>query len=557
MTRKPKILMATEASFLSTGFANYTRELLTRLHATNKYDIAEFSAYGHVNDPKDVGISWKYYANAVRPNDKRYQEYMSSADNQFGRWRFDQVVLDFKPDAVIDIRDYWMSNYEQFSSFRDFFHWILMPTVDSAPQQQTWLDTYESADAIFTYSDFGAKTLKQQTNDNVNYIETVSPGIDLNTFFPETEENRQLLKQQMGIPVDSIIIGSVMRNQKRKLIPELVKSFRITLDYYREKNPEIADKMYLYLHTSFPDAGWDLPEILKDEQVLNKTIITYNCEQCNNISPSNFVGPRAICPFCHNKTRIIPSVAQGVSVETLRRIYSIMDIYVQYAICEGFGMPQVEAAACGVPVATVNYSAMEDVVEKLEAYPISIGSYFKELETKAVRVYPDNQSLKNILIEFLNKTEKEKQDIRARTRALTEKHYNWENIAKKWQNYLDTIPSSEAKWGRPPNFLVPIDPNICNENPHNINYMALMTSICINNLKNIKLISSKRILNILQNLEYGYVQQGPNARPYGLKQAVEELNIYIQNINNSEKARTSNYKSQEDYIKYSKIKAST
>jgi hypothetical protein len=71
------------------------------------------------------------------------------------------------------------------------------------------------------------------------------------------------------------------------------------------------------------------------------------------------------------------------------------------------------------------------------------------------------------------------------------------------------------------------------------------------------LISSKRILNILQNLEYGYVQQGPNVRSYGLKQAVEELNVYIQNINNSEKARTSNYKSEEDYIKYSKIKAST
>ena len=64
--------MATEASFLSTGFANYTRELLTRLHATNKYDIAEFAAYGHVNDPKDINIPWKYYPNAVRPNDSRH-----------------------------------------------------------------------------------------------------------------------------------------------------------------------------------------------------------------------------------------------------------------------------------------------------------------------------------------------------------------------------------------------------------------------------------------------------------------------------------------------------
>lgn len=549
--------MATEASFLSTGFANYTRELLTRLHATNKYEIAEFAAYGHVNDPKDISIPWKYYPNAVRPNDSRHKEYMSSTDNQFGRWRFDQVVLDFKPDVVIDIRDYWMSHYQQNSSFRKFFHWVLMPTVDSAPQQQTWLDTYESADAIFTYSDFGARTLKQQTNNNINYVDTVSPGIDLNTFFPESIENRNNLKKSIGLPEDAIIIGSVMRNQKRKLIPELVNAFKQTLDYYRDANSSLADKLCLYLHTSFPDAGWDLPEILKDEQVLNKTIITYNCSQCNNISPGNFCGPRTKCPYCHHDTRLIPSVAQGVSVETLRKIYSIMDIYVQYAICEGFGMPQVEAAACGVPIATVNYSAMEDIIDKLEAYPIAIGSYFKELETKAVRVYPDGDSLKNILIKFIDKPTEEKELIRQKTRALTEKHYDWQAIAKKWEKYLDAVPSKQLEWAKPAELLTPIDESICKQDPNTMNYMAIMTSICSNNLKNINLISSKRILNILQNLEYGYLQQGPSVKNYELKNAVQELNIYIQNINSAEHARTSDYASEEDYIQYSKIKAST
>tara|TARA_B100001094_G_C18193416_1_gene808904 strand:- start:5352 stop:7022 length:1671 start_codon:yes stop_codon:yes gene_type:complete len=556
MTRKPKILMATEASFLSTGFANYTRELLTRLHATNKYEIAEFSAYGHVNDPQDAKIPWIYYPNAVRPQDSRHKQYMSSADNQFGRWRFDQVVLDFKPDAVIDIRDYWMSHYQQDSPFRKFFHWILMPTVDSAPQQQTWLDTYESADAIFTYSDFGARTLQEQTNNNVNYIDTVSPGIDLNTFFPESIDNRNNLKRSIGLPEDAIVVGSVMRNQKRKLIPELVGAFKQTLDYYRNTNAALANKLYLYIHTSFPDAGWDLPEILKDEQVLNKTIITYNCTQCNSISPSNFCGPKTKCPYC-NHTRLIPSVAQGVSVETLRKIYSIMDIYVQYAICEGFGMPQVEAAACGVPIATVNYSAMEDIIDKLEAYPIAVGSYFKELETKAIRVYPDNDSLKNILIKFIDKPNEEKELLRQKTRVLTEKHYDWETIAKKWEKYLDTIPSKQLEWEKPAQLLNIIDESIYKQDPNTMNYMAIMTSICSNNLKNINLISSKKILNILQNLEYGYCQVGPSVRNYELKDAVEELNIYIQNINNAEKARTSDYTSEEDYIQYSKIKAST
>jgi glycosyltransferase involved in cell wall biosynthesis len=213
--------MCSEASFLSSGFAVYAKELLSRLHATDKYEIAEFASYGTVNDPRDTTIKWKYYPNAVGTNDPRYPEYNSRADNQFGRWRFEKVLLDFRPDVVIDVRDYWMSAYQALSPLRKYFHWILMPTVDSEPQQEPWLDTYLSADAIFTYSDWGANVLKKQTSDKVNYIDTAAPGVDLNIFKPQTKEYQKNLKQDLGLPQDSIIIGSVMRNQKRKLIPDL------------------------------------------------------------------------------------------------------------------------------------------------------------------------------------------------------------------------------------------------------------------------------------------------------------------------------------------------
>jgi hypothetical protein len=39
MTKK-KILLVNEASYLATGFAVYGHEILTRLHKTDKYDIA-------------------------------------------------------------------------------------------------------------------------------------------------------------------------------------------------------------------------------------------------------------------------------------------------------------------------------------------------------------------------------------------------------------------------------------------------------------------------------------------------------------------------------------
>jgi glycosyltransferase involved in cell wall biosynthesis len=188
-----------------------------------------------------------------------------------------------------------------------------------------------------------------------------------------------------------------MRNQKRKLIPELLLSVRKLIDRLYEENSPYADKIYLYLHTSYPDAGWDIPELLKDTRMSNRTLFTYKCNRCDKVSTGVYSSPNKICNNCFTFSSKFTSVSAGVSNNTLSEIYNLFDLYVQYSICEGFGLPQVEAGACGIPIATVNYSAMVDIVNKLEAYPIKVGSYFKELETKAIRAYPDNSSLVDIL----------------------------------------------------------------------------------------------------------------------------------------------------------------
>ena len=59
---KKKVLFVSEASYLNTGYATYSKEVLKRLYATGKYELAEFSVYG-AEDHKDRGtIPWKNYA---------------------------------------------------------------------------------------------------------------------------------------------------------------------------------------------------------------------------------------------------------------------------------------------------------------------------------------------------------------------------------------------------------------------------------------------------------------------------------------------------------------
>lgn len=542
--------MCSEASFLNSGFGTYTKQILSRLHKTGKYEIAEFASYGFVNDPRDVSIDWTYYANAVRDNDARHKEYSSRGDNQFGRWRFEKVLLDFKPDVVIDIRDYWMSSYQGVSPLRNYFHWILMPTVDSEPQQEDWIDTFLSADAIFTYSDWGADVLNKQSSGKINYISTTSPGVDLEVF---RIKDKAETRRKLNVPQDAFVVGSVMRNQKRKLIPELFASFRILLDNLQETNPKLAEKTFLYLHTSYPDMGWDIPELLKDHRLANRVLFSQICKNCKAVSCNVFSGVKTICPKCMAKAKTMPSVTDGYTTENLSDVYNLFDLYVQYSICEGFGMPQVEASACGIPVATVDYSAMCDVVKKINAYPISIRCRFKELETKAIRVYPDNDSLVEIITNFMNIPEPIRNKQRLEVRELTEKHYDWDQIAKKWEQYFDKLDQEgyRSDWDKAPKYM----PNLKPEQIAPKNNFDTIMNICSNVLKDTDKIGSMKTLSMLKDVDYGYTQAGPTQiSAFDFSQIFKHMEFLIGNNNQAETVRTNNAAIDEDFIVYAKLK---
>jgi len=552
MHNKLKILVASEASFIKSGFGIYNKELLSRLHASGKYEIAEFASYGFVNDPRDKDIHWRYYANAVRDNDHRHKEYSSRTDNQFGRWRFEKVLLDFKPDIVIDVRDYWMSSYQGLSPLRPYFHWILMPTVDSSPQQEEWIDTFLNADAVFTYSDWGAQVLNEQSSGKINYIDTVSPGINPKEFYIK---DRKVIKQQLGLDNDTIIIGSVMRNQKRKLFPELLTAFKLVLDKLESNGSPLGEKLYLYLHTSYPDMGWDLPELLRQTGVCNRVLFSYVCKNCKNVQCSTFVGPTRVCSKCLSKSMVLPSVTEGVSTSTLSSIYNIFDLYVQYSICEGFGMPQVEAGACGVPIATVNYSAMCDIVKKLNAYPIKIKTMFREMETKALRVYPDNEDLANYIYDFIHKPAPLREKMRYEIQDLTHKHYNWDDISKKWEHYLDKLDSDgyRANWSASKHMMNPkaveVDPST---------HFDRIITMCNDTFGDPKELGSHRILELLKNADYGFVQAGPTAMtPFSFNNIYDYMNTVVNNNNQAENVKQKQSIFDEDFIKYAHLKQNT
>jgi glycosyltransferase involved in cell wall biosynthesis len=449
--RKKRVLFCSEATFLNTGYSTYTREILNYLYSTNKYELAELASYGEQGDPRASNIPWKFYG--VIPNNNASKEekeaYHSSPTNQFGEFRFEDVCLDFKPDIVCDIRDFWMLDFADRSPFRPFFKWCIMPTVDARPQARQWISTYASADACLTYSDWAGEVLKNQSGGKINYLGSSPPSAH-SAYQPI--ENTDGLRALFGINPNAKIIGTVMRNQRRKLYPDLFSAFKKLLDMVENKN-----EYFLYCHTSYPDLGWDIPELLQEYGLSSRVLFTYICGQTNKPFVSLFRGAVAESPYTHEYCATLSNVRNGLSYEDLAKIINLFDLYVQYANCEGFGLPQVEAAACGIPVAGTDYSAMESVLRQLEGIPITPKALYKELETGCLRAVPDNDLAAQKFYEFFQLPKSIRKKIGNRTRELFLEHFQWHKSGKKWEDYFDSVEirPDEETWKSPPRIRMP------------------------------------------------------------------------------------------------------
>jgi hypothetical protein len=243
-----------------------------------------------------------------------------------------------------------------------------------------------------------------------------------------------------------------MRNQRRKLFPDLFEAFRLFLD-----KQDDGKQYYLYCHTSYPDLGWNIPELLLQNDLGSHVLFTYICPETKKPFPSLFRGAIAQSPYTGKWGATLSNVKNGVSYEDLSNIINLFDLYTQYANCEGFGLPYVEAAACGVPVCGTDYSAMESEMRKLNGIMFAPAALYKELETGCLRAVPDNEKASEHFLDFFS----DKVDREAKgkeTRERFENRFRWEESGEQWAKIFDAMPVRpfEQTWGSAPRIAHPI-----------------------------------------------------------------------------------------------------
>lgn len=456
---KVRILFDTEASFLHTGFSTYLREVMLRLHATGKYELAELGSYGASaeQDPRARQVPWKYYHN-LPTNPVEEAEYKKDyRENQFGKWKLTYVLADFQPDIVLLNRDNWMDTHVLKDALRENCSIFWMPTVDGFPQKWDWAKDYANVDGLFTYSWFGKRVLEEQSRsplakrygiNPLNVQDVIQPGVNLEVFKPLPRD--QVLKA-FNIPDPNFrFVGTVMRNQPRKLFPRIIESFRM----FKEQFPSQSENVFLLLHTSYPDVGWDIPEFIRQNGLEQHVVWSYRCQACGNIAISSWMGSPTNCPVCKTQGSFTtPSTQFGFEDHQLNLVFNLMDVYIQGTIAEGDGMPINEAKACGVPCLMSDYSACYEKARNGGALPIANLSddnglaTYTEQETGQNRSLFDRQDLANKLAKLMG-NEPIRLKLSREARECAVKYYDWNLTAKKWELHIDSakLKDREKTW---------------------------------------------------------------------------------------------------------------
>ncbi len=180
-------------------------------------------------------------------------------------------------------------------------------------------------------------------------------------------------------------------------------------NYRRDYGFSSSDKIVLYLGSE--ERRKNLSVILSALKSLNNNFPTIKFLKVGRAYPGSRVETLNLIKHhgLQNKVRFIDYVPEN----QLPIIYNIADVFVFPSLSEGFGLPPLEAMACGTPVICSNTTSLPEITGNA-----------------ALLVNPnDSKQLKNAIYHILtNKTLQKELSEKGQTRA---KYFNWEKSARE------------------------------------------------------------------------------------------------------------------------------
>lgn len=392
-----KILWVGDAG-VSTGFARCTHAVCDHLYAQGwDVDVLGVNYYG---DPYD-------YPYNIWPCS---QPWDGGRDN-FGLTRLPRMIQRLRPDVVVLLTDPWhVVNYMRaIDSMPDEVprpHVVGWLAVDARNQDGEPLN---QLDHVVTWTDFADMELRRGGYQGDSSV--VPLGVDLSVFRPIPKD--AALKEALGgfeLPEGSHLIGLVGRNQPRKRLDLALSYFADWIKQYER------DDVYLYAHVApTGEKGFHLEKLTKYFGLHGRVLWTN------------------------------AGLGQGYTNEQMAHIYNALDCYWTTTSGEGWGLPCLEAMACGVPVVVPDFSGLgswvpDDVGIKVQCSEPMINAPLNS-KPYTVGMVPERQASIEALEQVIaNPKDASKRAARGLELAQS---LTWERTAWQFESVLSQVLSVE------------------------------------------------------------------------------------------------------------------
>ena len=286
---------------------------------------------------RDAGHKVVYYCNYGLHGGVQEWEGITCLPTGMGGGYTDPIIRGHlryvQPDLLITLFDVWpLANHPFRGWVRESgAKWLAWAPIDAVPVSEDNLTTLGCAELDYPVlmSNFAEKALKALNSEF--RVEVIPHGLEKDWGY--TASGRREFRRLNMIPEDAFLFTSVGRNSYypgRKGLDRLVRAFA---------EAEIENS-YLYLHTGKWSENGAVP--------IQKIVDFYEAQH-------PWIKDRVKFPDEYN-------LVMGYSQAGMNAIYSATDCYVQPTLGEGFGLPVLEAQACGCAVIATDCTSMPDIV---------------------------------------------------------------------------------------------------------------------------------------------------------------------------------------------------
>ena len=232
-----------------------------------------------------------------------------------------------RPVALVTLFDCWVYKNANVDDIPVIASWV---PIDHMPATDDVLDWCAKPNVLpIAMAKFGSRMLELAGVDH----RYAPHGVDTTIFRPGVTVDGLTGRQLLNIPDDAFVVGMVAANKGIAPLRKAWGENLLALGQFMQAHPDV----YVYLHTEKRGAGGGI-DLVK---------LAAAC----NIPTERLVWTDQWAYYA------------GIDPHVVAALIGAMDVHLLCSRGEGFGIPVLEAAACGVPSVVSNFTAQPELVE--------------------------------------------------------------------------------------------------------------------------------------------------------------------------------------------------